>query len=210
MRLLAVTARNGAASALAAEGGLESTRWAGPEVVGRASRESRQPVQGTLRRAPLALRVGIAGDEFGYALDLGLPAMSPTMTAFSRDPEIKREAIWAGPVLRPATLLTERAGGSVRTRGDEGEWSVITDTLAPYDSMLSEVADPQRTLEVVTIRERMRPGGSTTPSAPTPPLPPAPVRWEPARRCWPGTALTLPPRSRPSRRSGTRLPCTPP
>ena len=120
LRLLADAARNGAVAALAREGGLPSTLWAGPESVGRAVREGRAPVQGTRRTKPVGLRLGFAGDEFGYALDLGMPI--PSETAFNRDPEFKRECVWTGPVLRPAALLADRAGPVVRARDQSGAW----------------------------------------------------------------------------------------
>jgi predicted ATPase len=97
LRLLADGARNGMVAALAREGGLPSTLWAGPEVIGRAAREGRYPVQGTARRLQsVALRLGFGEDDFGYAIDLGLPTDTATATAFSRDPVIKRQSIWSG------------------------------------------------------------------------------------------------------------------
>ena len=51
--------RNGAVAALAREGGLPSTLWAGPEGFGRAVRSGEYPVQGTVRRKPVALRLGV-------------------------------------------------------------------------------------------------------------------------------------------------------
>ena len=74
LRLLADGARNGMVAALAREGGLPSTLWAGPEQIGRAVREGRYPVQGTAsRRQSVALKLGFGADDFGYAIDLGLP-----------------------------------------------------------------------------------------------------------------------------------------
>src|SRR5262245_16027888 len=108
LRLLADSARNGAVAALAREGGLPSTLWAGPEMISKAMRAGETPVQGTARRNPVALRLGFAEDDLGYAIDFGLPL--PTDLAFRLDPLVKREAVWAGPILRPATLLVERAG----------------------------------------------------------------------------------------------------
>ena len=58
LRLLADASRNGAVAALAREGGLPATLWAGPEKIGRAVREGRYPVQGTIRTEPVALRLG--------------------------------------------------------------------------------------------------------------------------------------------------------
>jgi predicted ATPase len=153
LRLLAGSARNGAVAALAREGGLPSTLWAGPETTGRAVRAGEYPVQGTVRRGPVSLRLGFAGDDFGYAVDFGLPA--PSKSVFTLDPEIKREAIWAGPVLRPATLLADRSNTALRIR-DGRSWLPVPGALASYDSMLSEYTDPERAPELLAVRERIR------------------------------------------------------
>jgi predicted ATPase len=154
LRLLADSARNGAVAALAREGGLPSTLWAGPETIGRAVRAGEYPVQGTARRNPVALRLGFAGDDLGYAVDFGLPPPAG-QSAFQLDPQVKREAVWAGPVLRPATLLVERAGTMLRVRDDRA-WSTFADAVGPFDSMLSEYTDPQRAPELFTLREQVR------------------------------------------------------
>src|SRR6185436_16406800 len=96
LRLLAETAQGRVIPSLAREGGLQSTLWAGPESISRSVRRGDHPVQGTRRQHPVSLRMGFAGDEFSYAIDLGLPP--PSSSAFSLDPEIKRESIWQGPV----------------------------------------------------------------------------------------------------------------
>jgi predicted ATPase len=77
-------------------------------------------------------------------------------SAFNQDPEIKRECVWTGPVLRPATLLADRGGPGVRVRTDDGGWRVAHDALRPYDSMLSEIADPLQAPELMSVRERIR------------------------------------------------------
>ena len=150
LRLLADASRNGAVAALAREGGLPSTLWAGPQNGARPGK----PVQGTVRTKPVGLRLGFAGDEFGYALDLGLPVPGETM--FNLDPEFKREAVWAGPVLRPAALLADRAGPVVRTRVESGGWGDERFEIRLSDSMLSEFADPRACPELVVVRERIR------------------------------------------------------
>ncbi len=99
LRLLAETAQGRVIPSLAREGGLQSTLWAGPETISRAMKRGEQPVQGGSRKRPVSLRLGFAGDEFGYAIDLGLPI--PSGSLFAHDPEIKRECIWNGPVMRP-------------------------------------------------------------------------------------------------------------
>ncbi|MFI5958838.1 AAA family ATPase [Cryptosporangium sp. NPDC051539] len=148
LRLLADSARNGAVAALAREGGLSSTLWAGPEMGAREQRP-----QGTVRRNPVCLRLGFADDDFGYAVDFGLP--QPSRSVFGRDPEIKREVIWSGPFLRPAGLLADRANGALRLR-DGRSWLAVPGVLAGYDSMLSEYSDPQRAPEILEVRERIR------------------------------------------------------
>lgn len=153
LRLLADAARNGAVAALAREGGLQSTLWAGPETVGRAVRTGDHPVQGTRRRGPVSLRLGFSGDDFGYAIDFGLPL--PSNSAFALDPQVKREAVWSGPLLRPSSLLAERSGTALRIR-DGSSWTAIPDAVHPFDSMLSEYTDPQRAPELLTVRERIR------------------------------------------------------
>ncbi len=156
LRLLADAARGGAVAALAREGGLPSTLWAGPEHIGRSVREGGHEVRGTVRTGVVGLKLGFASDDFGYAIDLGLPPAKLVTTAFALDPEIKRECVWAGPVLRPATLLCDRAGTTVRLRDAAGGWHDRHDTIRGYDSVLSELADPQRAPELLELRERVR------------------------------------------------------
>lgn len=144
LRLLADSGRGGAVAALAREGGLRSTLWAGEE----------QPAQGAGRSGPVSLRLGFAGDDFGYAVDFGHPV--PATSLFDLDPEIKRECTWAGPVLRPAALLSDRSGPAVRTRTADGDWHRSTGELRPYDSMLSEFADPQLAPDLLRLREHIR------------------------------------------------------
>jgi predicted ATPase len=152
LRLLADSARNGAVAALAREGGLASTLWAGAPGSGRSLRQGRPMVQGGSGER---LLLGFAGDDFGYAMDLGAPP--PATTMFGSDPEIKAESVWAGPLLRPAALLADRgASGTVRIRRSGGDWDRLPYNLKPFDSMLSEVADPQRAPELLVLRERIR------------------------------------------------------
>jgi predicted ATPase len=117
-------------------------------------RKGEVPVQGTMRRDRVALRLGFVGEDFGYTIDLGLP--EPSGSAFVHDPQIKRECIYGAPVLRPGSLLVDRRGPLVRVRSDSGEWSQVTHGLATFDSMLTHLADPQRTPEVFALRDRIR------------------------------------------------------
>lgn len=157
MRLLAEIANGGAIRSLVREGGLSSTLWAGPERFSAAMLRGEMPVQGTTRSEPVALKLGFAGasaEDFGYAIDIGLPPPIPS-TAFSRDPEIKHEAIWAGPLLRPSTQLVDRKGASLRLRGGRG-WQPVGRPIPSFASMMTEHADPRDAPEMLTLREQMR------------------------------------------------------
>jgi predicted ATPase len=154
LRLLAETAQGGVIPSLAREGGLQSTLWAGPEMLGRAVKRGEHKVEGTVRKERTNLRLGFAGDEFGYAIDLGLP--TPSRSAFALDPEIKTETIWAGPILRPAALLIDRRNSVVRSRGSDGEWEVLAYQLSSFDSMMTQFADPRNAPEMLALREQIR------------------------------------------------------
>jgi len=114
-----------------------------------------QPVQGTVRRGPVALRLGFAGAEDGYAIDLGLP--EPNSRLFADDPEIKVEAVWTGGRLGRSNLIAERRGPMVRVRRqDDGTWRTSFEQLSGFDSMMTHCADPVDGIELLTLRERMR------------------------------------------------------
>jgi predicted ATPase len=60
LRLLADVAQGRIIQALAAEGGLDSTLWAGPEALSRAMKHGVHPVQGTVRKGPVSLKLGFS------------------------------------------------------------------------------------------------------------------------------------------------------
>jgi predicted ATPase len=158
LRLIADMAQGGAVGALAREGGLEAVLWAGPEGLSRAMRDGEHPVQGTMRKGPIALRLGFAGDDLGYLVDLGIPqrdprALPPTM--FGRDPEIKRELVFSGPVARPRSLVLERRWQDVRVRDEADAWMHVPAMVPPHFSVLSEVADAVTSPEAMILRRRM-------------------------------------------------------
>ncbi len=119
LRLLAEIAQGRLIASLALEGGLGSTLWAGPERFSREMKQGTMPVQGLVRSGPVALRLGFADDDFGYAIDLGMPSDSGH---FANDPEIKLEAMWTGPRLARANLFAERRWcGCAAARPASGE-----------------------------------------------------------------------------------------
>src|SRR5215471_14700470 len=156
LRLLGDTAQGRVVSSLAREGGLPSTLWAGPEKISRAMRSGQYEMQGTPRKKVVSLQLGFASDEFGYLIDLGLPAQAKdSPTAFKLDPEIKRECIWHGPVYRGSTALVDRRGPIVKVKA-ANDWNVASNGLATFDSMMTLVADPQNAPEILSMRESIR------------------------------------------------------
>lgn len=158
LSLLASSATGNLIGSLAASGGLDSVLWAGPEKLTNDMASGYYPVQATVRKRPVSLRLGFSGDEFGYQLDVGLPPPShpgALQTAFLNDPEIKREVIWSGPVLRPAATLIDRHGSSVKCSTSQG-WQHLAWQLGPRASVLDELADPATFPEAATLRRFVR------------------------------------------------------
>ena len=114
VRLLADIAQGRIIQSLAGEGGLQSTLWAGPESFSRAMKKGEQPVEGTVRKASISLKLGFAGTDYGYAIDLGLGTTSP----FPLDPAIKTESQWTGEMLTRSSVFAARNGPSVRIRDE--------------------------------------------------------------------------------------------
>lgn len=153
LRLLAASAQGGVTAALAAEGGIGSALWAGPREISPRMRRGEVEIQGTQRTGPVALRLGFAGEDYGYVIDLGLPIPGESM--FNFDPEIKRECIFAGDFLRSSNVLVDRRG-SVATVRDGRERRVLEAHLDPFRSLFEQIADPERAPEVLRLREEIR------------------------------------------------------
>lgn len=155
LRLLADCGRGEVIGSLAREGGLESVLWAGPEQLSRARRTGR--VEGTTRTVPVSLEMGFAADDFGYLVDLGLPQMAGPGSLFARDPEIKREAVFVGPVMRNSTTLVRRTRDYVEASAESGRgFDKVTQALPAYRSVLAEFAHPGAHPELAAVRDRLR------------------------------------------------------
>jgi predicted ATPase len=156
LRLLADCGRGEVIGSLAREGGLESALWAGPEQLRAARRAGK--AQGTVRNRPVSLELGFAADDFGYLVDLGIPQSTGRVcSAFARDPEIKREALFVGPVLRAATTLVRRTRDFAEVSAQSGSgFDELSRSLPSYRSMLAEYAHPQALPELAAVRERLR------------------------------------------------------
>ncbi len=155
LRLLAAIAQGRAIPSLAQEGGLPSTLWAGPETISRDVKAGLHPVQGLARKDPVSLRLGFAAEDYGYAIDLGLPLPIPP-SMFSRDPEIKAESLWFGQRLGRANEIAKRRGPGVHVRGADGTFRDVHTGLSAVDSMMTHCADPRQAPELLELRERLR------------------------------------------------------
>lgn len=155
IRLLAEVSQGRAIASLAAEGGLNSTLWAGPEAFSRSMKRGEVPVQGTVRKNVISLKLGFADEDYGYAIDLGLPA-DAGRSFFSMDPEIKVEALWAGEALSRSNEIAGRSGPTVKVLNERGQRLPVVQNLARFDSMMTHAADPKDGLELLVLRERMR------------------------------------------------------
>ncbi|ABM12852.1 AAA family ATPase [Mycolicibacterium vanbaalenii] len=151
LRLLADCGRGEVIASFAREGGVESAMWAGPEHLGGARRTG--TAQGGPRTRPGSIELGYAADDFGYLIDLGLPQARET--AFGRDPEVKRELVFAGPVARPTATLVRRVRGLVEVAADTGRgFDALASNLPAHRSVLADWAGAVP--ELVMVRERLR------------------------------------------------------
>jgi predicted ATPase len=139
LKLIADAAAGRLAESLAREGGFSSVRWAGQRSNGKE---------------PVSLRLGFSSHSFTYCLDLGLPI--PSSSAFSLDPEMKRECVWNGPVMDSKSLCADRRNSTLRTRAAGGRWTEVDLSLSRHASMLSDYADPFNAPELIVLRESLR------------------------------------------------------
>lgn len=120
LRLLAETAQGGLIASLTREGGLQSTLWAGPESIGNAVKRGEHPVEGTVRKEPVSLGLGFATEDFGYAMDLGLPIprrSSRRSNSFPAGRPSSSSRNWARPASKACANSISRPGTGPRDRG---------------------------------------------------------------------------------------------
>ena len=79
LRLLADAAQNAVVASLAAEGGLPATFWAGPKTIARSVRQGVHEVEPLAKRGVASLKLGFAGDEYSYSIDMGYPLPLPPL-----------------------------------------------------------------------------------------------------------------------------------
>ncbi|MDH6242850.1 AAA family ATPase [Mycobacterium sp. OTB74] len=153
--LLADCGRGDVISSLAREGGLQSVLWAGPENTSGARRTGVS--EGTARTRPVSLELGFSATDFGYLIDLGLPQDPGHKSMFGRDPEIKREVVFAGAVPRPSSTLVRRTRDYAEVASDSGRgFDELSRSLPAYRSVLAEYANPIALPELHAVRDRLR------------------------------------------------------
>ena len=117
-------------------------------------KKGEQPVQGTVRKASVSLKLGFAGRN------MATPSISACLSLpsshFARDPEIKAESQWVGETLTRANVFAARNGPSARVRDGAGAWRQVATHLAPFDSMMTHCSDPRDAPELLLLRDRMR------------------------------------------------------
>ncbi|MEE9336404.1 MAG: AAA family ATPase [Granulosicoccaceae bacterium] len=151
LRLLSDAANGDMVPALAQQGGLPSTLWAGPEKISRTMERGDVSIQGGPRSKSVRLKLGFASDEYGYLIELGLPEPLPYPSAFQLDPVIKRESIWQGPRWRLASALVERKGPLLKRRNNRS-WEVVNSHMRDFDSLFSFAGDPTSVPEVFAVK----------------------------------------------------------
>ncbi|MEX0658027.1 MAG: AAA family ATPase [Egibacteraceae bacterium] len=131
LRLFQHAAAGTLARAITGEGGMESVLWAGDEK------------KGAKRRVAIEAHL----DDFAYTLELGLPPADET-SAFDLDPEVKLERISV-----QGSTIAERKGDSATVRDSEGRAVTFPFALWSGESMLSQIADPERFPALPALRD---------------------------------------------------------
>jgi predicted ATPase len=133
------------ARAVAEEGGTPSLFWAGGERV-RYQR----------KKPPKRVVLGFEGEEFGYELQLGLPAFNEHAlgTMFTLDPRVKEEYIWPSETKR-RVLMLKRDEPSAWLRNSEGSMITYPFKISKHESVLSQIIDPHLYPEISALRNEI-------------------------------------------------------
>ena len=155
LRLLAETAQGRVIPSLAREGGLQSTLWAGPEQFSRAVLRGEQPVQGVAAQGPGQPAARLRQRRLQLR-DRSRPAGASERRVRARSGDQARvrlerhDAAAVGGARRSARTARQSPG-----RG-RASWTIVTQQLASFDSMMTHCADPRHTPEMLMLREQMR------------------------------------------------------
>jgi predicted ATPase len=139
LQLLHEAAHHRLSAALAREGGIQNTMWAGAQRPG----------------PPRRLTLTATLDDYAYSLALGYP--SPTSSLFALDPQVKEETLWLTAAgRRPSALLLDRKGSSAFLLDVEGARVAYPVQIAEEASIFGHLSEPHRYPEVSQVREILR------------------------------------------------------
>lgn len=130
------------ARAIAEEGGTPSVFWAGGERVGLQR-----------KKPPKRVVLGFENEEFGYELQIGLPAFNEYAlgTMFTLDPRVKEERIWSVGTKRSVEML-KRDGPSAWLRNAEGRMVTYPFEISKHEAVISQIIDPHLYPEISVLR----------------------------------------------------------
>jgi predicted ATPase len=143
--LVARAAAGQFARAIAEEGGTPSAFWAGGERI-----------RYTRKKPPWQFTLAISTDLLEFSFTAGLPSPNslPLGTLFQLDPEVKGETLSVVADGKPVLML-DRRGPSAWLRNAEGRMEEYAFALLKYESVLAQVADPQRFPEIQLLRQSL-------------------------------------------------------
>jgi predicted ATPase len=143
--LIARAAEGRLARAIGEEGGTPSVFWAGGERI-RLQR----------KRPPRRVVIGFEDDDYGYELQIGLPAPNEHAlgTMFTLDPRVKEEYIWPSGSKRRVVML-KRDEPSAWLRNGEGNMVAYPFKILKSESVLSQIIDPHLYPEISNLRTKI-------------------------------------------------------
>ena len=207
LRLLAETAQGGVVNALAHEGGLDSTFWAGPETLSRAMQTGAVPIEGTVRQERLRLRLGFAGEDFGYAIALGLPTPPDLLSPVT--PKSSMKAFGQAAIIAPPVHWWSATMPSSRCATDVNGQS-FTNISAPSIACSAKLPTPAAPRKLCNCVKPSGAGVSMTISVAMRVRPPASRNLALSPRCCTMTGVTLRLLCKISTKLAMRKPCNKP
>jgi predicted ATPase len=150
LELLGAAAQGQLAAMLGREGGLKSALWAGPEQVrSPAARQRSALIQGTVRKRPIRVRLGVQLKGGVFEMRLGFATPSDLTS------EVKEEWLWPAPARHARQPLLIREGSVARCQGEDGKWHKFSN-LDPRESVLSQINEPFLCREFHAVRGELQ------------------------------------------------------
>lgn len=137
INLIAAAANGSFARRIAEEGGMQSILWAGA----RSKKEKPR------------VSLSVTFEELKYSLEFGIIPASDRigLSCFSKDPDIKAETVEIDSGRKMVALLN-RKRSSIVAKNMDGRDQNYPDALAPSESVLSELREPQKFPELMALR----------------------------------------------------------